>query len=138
MPQGCAWLCCRFICTNIGPWPKRKRKWRLAPLPCTVYMCRPNYKNIFTLKLILKKYKIKLFFQAEEITNLKRQLNQIYVKHTGNTFCTSFSNGFINLKQINLVKSTSLPTLVIIVCQGRRKITIQKTLSNAIVKSNFH
>jgi len=27
-----------------------------------------------------------ILIQAEEITNLKRQLNQIYVKHTGQSF----------------------------------------------------
>ena len=29
--------------TNIGPWPKLKKKGRSGPQPCTVYMCRPNY-----------------------------------------------------------------------------------------------
>ena len=47
MAQGCASLCCRFICTNIGPWPKRKQKKGIGSSTMySVHMCRPNYNHI--------------------------------------------------------------------------------------------
>ena len=54
---GCTWLCCRFICTSIGPW--QKRNWKVDRL--LYHVCRHGL--IIIILSIDQEYHIMIYLQ---------------------------------------------------------------------------
>ena len=97
MPWGCARLCCRLICTNIGQWPKRKKEGEIGSsnnVQCSSIWIK-NCMNTNIMKVIFHQTKHDLtdHWKSHQVTNVfKNPLFMLYFPKENKAY--SFTSRF--------------------------------------------